>query len=97
MQLSGDNLWALLEAEAIYVDEDLKLILKAAKCDNIRLLAAFGKEDKLKIEKFMSETLYKLISKENWGKYYGIYEEKPHMFCLVAGHEKQLDIVSKAC
>lgn len=78
-------MWALLDEEGLSVDDDLKLILKAAKCDNMLLLASFGKDDKLKIEKFMSETLHKIIPKEKYEKFYGIYEDHPELFRLVAG------------
>lgn len=90
-------MWALLDEEGLSVDDDLKLILKAAKCDNMLLLASFGKDDKLKIEKFMSETLHKIIPKEKYEKYYGIYEDHPELFRLVAGHDKQLDLIAKLC
>lgn len=92
---AGESMWATFEAEGLLVDDELKCILKAAKCDNLLILSSFNKDDRVKLESFMTETLHKIISRENYHKYYGIYEEQPSLFKFVAGQEKQLDLIIK--
>lgn len=93
--LQGEAMWALFEAEGLSVDDDLKLILKAMKYDNILLLSSLSKDDKGKLQQFMSTKLHKIIKKENYAKYYGIFEDSPELFEFMAGQEKQLDLISK--
>lgn len=95
LQTSGEALWAVFEAESAFFPEDLKLILKATKYDNLFSLENFTEKDKEKIEVFMQTILYQIIKEEDRELYYGIFKDHPEKFIFVGGHEKKLTAMIK--
>ena len=93
LQASGDTLWSIFESEGAFFPEDLKLILKATKYDNLFSLQHFTEEDKEKIEIFMQTVLYQLIKEEDREQYYGIFKDHPEKFLLVGGLEQALTVM----
>ncbi|XP_033231065.1 uncharacterized protein LOC117182131 isoform X2 [Belonocnema kinseyi] len=94
-QTSGNALWAIFEAESAFFPEDLKLILKATKYDNLFSLENFTEKDKEKIEVFMQTILYQIIKEEDRELYYGIFKDHPERFVFVGGHEQTLTAMIK--
>ncbi|XP_051161332.1 uncharacterized protein LOC127281598 [Leptopilina boulardi] len=85
-----DNIWNILEEEAIFVPQDLKLILKATKYDSFFALERFTQSDQKKIEKFMQTTLHEIIKEDEREKYYGIFKNHPEKFIFVGGLEQSI-------
>ena len=88
VQVQGAALWALFEAERVFVPDDLKLILKANRYDDLYSLINFTDADKLKCLEFMRKTLHKLPHMKNDAvreSYYGIFKDCPEQFIFLGG------------
>lgn len=94
MQAQGAALWALFEAEKVFVSDDLKLILKANRYDDLYSLINFSDGDKQKCLDFMQHTLHKLPhmkkNEDLMESYYGIFKDSPEQFTFLGGVEKTL-------
>lgn len=89
--MQGDALWALLEAEGHFFPDDLKLILKANRYDDLYSLIHFNDTDKSKLTEFMKKKLHKIVKDPALlERYYGIFKDCPEEFSLVGGQDKSL-------
>lgn len=93
LQARGETLWPLME-EDTYIPDDLKLILRATKFDNLYALSRFDMvKDIQSIESFMQNTLHTLIPPSEYEEYYDIFKGQPKNFVLVGGHRVALKLL----
>ena len=96
LQASGESLWSLIEEDGLYVPNDLKLILKVTRFDNLMALSLLQEKDMDEIEKFMQETLHSLIAPNEYEDYYStLFKNNPQKFTLVCGQKLALKMIAK--
>jgi len=83
-----------MEEPGLFIDDDLKLILKAAKFDNLASLSNLSEGDIKTMEDFMKSTLHKIVKMDEKASYYGIFESRPEEFQFVCVQLKSLKILA---
>lgn len=95
-QCFGDRLWTTLEAQAGAFPEGMKLILKAAKCDDLFILAKWTDTDTEFVKSFMQSDFHELIKEEDKEKFYGIFKDNPYKFKWLAPDLKTIGRITNA-